>query len=175
MKKNLFLWQFACFVSTVLFGTLLHFMYNWSNENAVVALIAAVNESTWEHMKLLYFPMLIFAFIQYRHFKDVNAYWWIKLTGILTGLISIPVLFYTYNGAIGKSPDWLNISFFFTPAAIACLTEYFCIKNSKLKLKGQILPFILILFISTLFIFFTFNPPDLPIFRDPVTGTWGLK
>ena len=38
------------FISVI--GTLLHFMYEWSGHNKVVSLFAAVNESTWEHIKI---------------------------------------------------------------------------------------------------------------------------
>ena len=42
-------------------GTLLHFTYRWSGRNPLIGLIAPVNESVWEHMKLLFFPMLLFG------------------------------------------------------------------------------------------------------------------
>ena len=42
-------------------GTLLHFLFDWTGGNAVVALFSAVNESIWEHLKLLFYPMVLFA------------------------------------------------------------------------------------------------------------------
>lgn len=36
---------------------------------------------------------------------------------ILLGLVLIPVLFYTYNGVFGKSPDWINTAIFYFTAA----------------------------------------------------------
>ena len=111
MKREIVYWQYAGFVFTAVMGTLLHFLYEWSGESAVAALISGVNESTWEHMKLLFFPMLGFALIQSRFFKDTESFWSIKLKGSLIGLLLIPVIFYTYNGAIGKSPDWFNSLF----------------------------------------------------------------
>ena len=174
MKKNLFIWQFACFVAAVLCGTLLHFLYDWTNGNTAVALISAVNESTWEHMKILYVPMLVFSFIQCRYFKNTDYYWWVKFTGIITGLIAIPIMFYTYNGAIGKSPDWLNITFFFIAALAGSFTEYIPFRKAKITLKSKQLPFFLILSIGATFIYFTFAPPLLPLFRDPITGSYGI-
>ena len=64
MKKDLFLWQFGGFVFTVVLGTILHFLYDLTNQSVLVAPFSAVNESTFEHMKLMYFPMLIFSLIQ---------------------------------------------------------------------------------------------------------------
>ncbi|MCI6019517.1 MAG: DUF6512 family protein, partial [Clostridiales bacterium] len=47
----------------LILGTLSHFFYEWSNQNFFVGLVSPVNESTWEHMKLLFFPMLLYALI----------------------------------------------------------------------------------------------------------------
>ena len=105
MKRELSLWQFAGFVLTTLGGTLLHFLYDWTNQSVWVAPVSGVNESTFEHMKLLYFPLLVFALVQSHFSKGDRSFWCIKLVGTLTGLLLIPVLFYTYNGVFGKSPD----------------------------------------------------------------------
>ena len=99
MKRNLLMWQFAGFVTTAVCGTLLHFIYDLTNENIMAAAFSAVNESTWEHMKLMYFPMFIFALVQSRFFGEYKSFWCVKLTGITAGLVMIPVLYYTCSGA----------------------------------------------------------------------------
>ena len=58
MKRSLTLWQFFGFAFTSLLGTLLHFLYEWTGKSPLVAPFSGVNESTWEHMKLLYVGML---------------------------------------------------------------------------------------------------------------------
>ena len=63
--------------------------------------------------------MLIYAAAQSLFVKDIKSFWCIKLRGILLGLALIPLVFYLYNGIIGKSPDLINISIFFIAAAIA--------------------------------------------------------
>ena len=113
MKKNSFLWGLGGFAFTSVMGTLLHFLYEFSGGRLWAAVISGVNESTWEHMKLLFFPMLTFAALEYFFFGDRRDFWLIQLKSILLGLVLIPVIFYTYNMAFGKSPDWLNISIFF--------------------------------------------------------------
>ena len=124
MKPNISLWQFAGFSLSSLFGTILHFLYDWTDKSLLIAPFSGVNESTWEHMKLLFFPLFIFALIQSKFFKDYKNFWCIKLVGICTGLLLIPVLFYTYIGAFGSSPDWLNILFFFLSAGIASIIAH---------------------------------------------------
>lgn len=49
LKTNLFR-----FIFISVLGVLLHFTYEWAGDNAVVGLFSAVNESTWEHLKLLF-------------------------------------------------------------------------------------------------------------------------
>ncbi|MBR6768462.1 MAG: hypothetical protein IKM34_03135 [Clostridia bacterium] len=123
MKRQVGLWQLMGFAVTALGGTLLHFLYEWTGEQVWIAPFSGINESTWEHMKILFWPMFLYAIVQSFFFKDRNDFWCIKCKGILAGLVSIPLLFYTYNGAIGKSPDWINIAIFFISAAIAYIYE----------------------------------------------------
>jgi len=174
MNKNIKLWSFAGFTLTVAGGTLLHFLYDFTNQSVLIAPFSAVNESTWEHMKLMFFPQFFFALFQNKYFKDYKNFWCVKLTGILTGLLMIPVLFYTYNGAFGKSPDWLNITFFLMSAAVAFITETYLLKNNVLKCIRPWIVYAIIIFIGTLFIIFTFATPKLPLFRDAITGTYGI-
>ena len=169
MKRDLSLWQFAGFALTSLAGTLLHFLYDWTNQSIFVAPFSGINESTWEHMKLLYFPLLIFALIQSRFFKEYENFWCIKLRGILMGLVLIPVLFYTYNGVFGRSPDWVNITIFFVSTAIAFFLEWRLFKKNILPCRRPWLALATICFIGVLFVVFTFTAPEIPLFQDPLT------
>ena len=177
MKKDLFLWQFTGLTFTAVLGTLSHFLYEWTGILAF-APFCAVNESTWEHMKILFFPMLLFAFIQFPFFRKETAnFWKIKLIGITLGTLLIPVLFYTIIGAFGVSPDWVNISIFFLSAGIAYAVESQLFKTEKQTAPSvfwKIAPLILLVLFSLAFIAFTFYPPTLPLFKDPLSGGYGL-
>ena len=174
LKKDLFLWNFAGFVFSSLGGTILHFLYDWTNKSLLTTPFVAVNESTWEHMKLLFFPMFIFALIQSWFFKDFNNFWCIKLIGILAGLILIPVLFYTINGIFGKTPDFINIAIFFIAAVAVFILETYLFKNYH-YCKSPYIAFLIICFIAFLFIIFTFFTPSIPLFQDPITNAYGIK
>ena len=174
MKHSIRLWQLWGFAVTSLGGTLLHFLYEWLGEAVWIAPFSGVNESTWEHMKLLFWPMFIFAIAQSFFFKDIENFWCVKLRGILLGLALIPVLFYTYNGVIGKSPDWLNIAIFFVSAAIAYIYETRLFNVDKVPCKFSKLTLAVLCVISLLFVVFTFVTPEIGIFKDPVTGTFGI-
>ena len=152
----------------------MHFIYEWTNESLLVAPFSGINESTWEHMKLLFVPMFVFSMVQRLFCDSCENFWCVKLVGSLSGLILIPTLFYTYNGAIGKSPDWLNITIFFISAAAAIGLETRLFEKGKMRCKLSWLPFFALFMIGVLFFVFTFFPPRLPIFRDPLNGTFGM-
>lgn len=129
---------------------------------------------TWEHMKLLFFPMFVYAIVQSFFFKDRKDYWCVKLRGTLLGLALIPVLFYTYNGVIGRSPDWINIAIFFISAALAYIYESRLLGSERLRCNFPKLAFAVLCLIALLFFIFTFNTPELGIFMDPITGMYGI-
>ena len=173
MNGSTFLWQAAGFGFATLAGTLLHFLYDWTGGSILVAPFSGVNESTWEHMKLLYWPLLFFATFQSFCYREQKSFWWIKLLGTLTGLLLIPVLFYTYNGVFGKSTDWVNIAIFYVATAATFLLEWRLLKREAPTYKWPQLPSAVIFLIGILFAFFTFFPPHIPLFQDPVTGNFG--
>lgn len=167
MKLSVKHWQLLGFISTSILGTILHFLYEWTHRAVFVAPFASINESTWEHMKLLFWPMIIFAFIQCSYFKENKNFWCIKAKSIMLGLVLIPTIYYTYNGAISKSPDWLNISIYYIAAAIAYIFEYKLLKKEVKKDCSEELAISLLCIIAFLFVIFTFITPNLRIFAQP--------
>ena len=174
--KTILKWQIFGFLFTVAVGSLLHFVYEWSGESIFVAPFSAVNESTWEHMKLFFIPAFLFAALQNIFLgRRYDNFWFIKAVGILVGTLLIPLLFYTYNGAFGKSPDWLNILFFVLATVCAYLVEYLLFRKLTRLSKLSIPAFILLCAIAFVFVVFTFFPPKLPIFQDPTTNLYGIN
>lgn len=174
MKRSIGLWQLWGFAVTSLLGTVLHFLYDWTGGAVWTAPFSGVNESTWEHMKLLFWPMFLFAIVQSFFFRDREDFWCVKLRGILLGLALIPVLFYTYNGVIGPSPDWINIAIFFVSAAVAYLYETRQLGRGEGECAFPRAAFAVLCGIAVLFGVFTFLTPEIGIFRDPLTGTYGI-
>ena len=174
MKSSIGPWQLWGFSLTVLGGTLLHFLYDFLDGAMWIAPFSGVNESTWEHMKLLFWPMFIFAVIQSFFFRDTKCFWCVKLRGILLGLAIIPTLFYTYNGVIGKSPDWFNIAIFFIAAAIAFIYETKLFTSEKIRFTTPSICLMSLLTVAMLFVIFTFATPEIGIFKDPISGAYGI-
>lgn len=176
MKKTIPYWQVAGFIFTAVVGTFLHFLFDLTGGSVVTALFSAVNESIWEHLKLIFYPMVVFALIEYFFWgKDCKSFWCVKLIGILVGLVLIPVVYYTYTGILGTSADWFNITIFFLAAGVVFWVEtklfqceLACPINSKLA-------FIVIGLIAIVFTVLTFLPPHIPLFQDPISGTYGVR
>lgn len=96
---------------TLLFGNLLHFVYDWTGQAGWAAYLSAVNESTWEHMKLLAVPWLVWTVVTIV-VNRCAASALPRAIGLLAGLAAIPALFYTYTGILGKSVGVVNILIF---------------------------------------------------------------
>ena len=173
MKKSISGWQIAGFLFTSVAGTLLHFLFDWTGESAIAGLFSAVNESIWEHMKLVYVPMFFFALIQKR-FADDGKFWCVKLMGMVTALVLIPVLYYTYTGALGISLDWFNIAIFFLAAGITYYLENRLFRQGMDCLVKPGIALGLLILVEVLFWIFTFYPPHIPLFADPRTGIFGI-
>lgn len=155
-------------------GTLLHFLYDFSGKSLAAALISAVNESIWEHMKLIFYPMVLYTLWENRRFQeDRAAARFSGLCGILMALIMIPVLYYTYTGMLGISADWFNITIFFVAAGSAYYLQYRLEKSGACQ-TGPVLWATVIVIIAAAFTAATFVPPRIPLFRDPLTGTYGI-
>ena len=174
MKKSVWLWELAGLTAVSVGGTLLHYLYEWLGEAVWIAPFSGVNESTWEHMKLLFWPMLAWAGVQSLFFRNYPSFWCIKLRGILMGLALIPLIFYVYNGAIAKSPDWINIAIFFVSAAIAFFYEARLFKKDTTDYRSCGGCLFTLCLIGLAFIIFTFITPEIRIFRDPLTGSYGI-
>ena len=175
MKRTVWIWELFGFAIVSLGGTLLHFLYEWLGESVLIAPFSGVNESTWEHMKLLFWPMLIFALFESIFFREYASFWCVKLRGTLIGLALIPLIFYTYNGIIGKSPDLVNIAIFFIAAAVAYIYQSRTLSDPDTVCPSPRLAKIMLTVIAVLFVVFTFYTPTLAIFKDPLTGNYGIN
>lgn len=155
-------------------GTLLHFTYPLSGENKIIAIFSSINESVWEHLKLLYFPMLLSTIIGFFYFKKVVPnFLCSKTIGIIVAMVFTVVFFFTYTGILGRHIAAIDIASFFIAVVLGEFVSYLLIIN-KFKCSNVIAIIVLIiLFVS--FIFFTFFTPNIGIFKDPVTGKYGIS
>lgn len=151
----------------IVIGTLSHFIYEWSGESPLAALFCPVNESTWEHMKLLFFPACLFCFYMIIRLKSqfptiITA----SALGIIVGTFSIPFIFYSYTKILGQNYLILDILTFVISAIICFLCIY--ISCSFFNFSAPFLSVVVILLLAFCFFVFTFYPPELLWFIDPV-------
>lgn len=159
------------FICVSVIGTLMHFAYEFSNYNPVVGLFAPVNESTFEHLKLLLYPALVYAVMEYyilksRGFTKSDSFICGKTIGIISGLISIVVLFYTYLGVLGHNVDFINIAIYFISVLITFYLSYMITIKQKQDNHCQLCLSVLAV-IVILFLIFTIYPADIGLFREP--------
>ena len=160
-------------VFTIIFGTLLHFTYDWSGNSVIVSLFSPVNESIWEHLKLLFFPYIVYSIFEYFYVgSKYNNYATAKILGVISGLIAIPVIFYLYTSLIENNLV-LDILTFIVSVIISYVVSYYLLKNQSIEFNGSSIA--IVLFIMFLFFAFTYNPPKTELFLDPITNTYGIS
>lgn len=164
--KNYFIFG-TIFVLIV--GTLSHFVYQWSGNNPIVGFFTPVNESTWEHMKLIFFPMLFITFaINSKLEQDFPCVTTSLKFGIILGTLLIPVIFYTYTGVLGYNLFFLDIATFIISVIASFYVAYKLTLSCRVENYETILTVLLII-LSVCFIIFTYRPPNLGIFSVPHT------
>lgn len=170
MKKSAVL----SFLLSVCFGIYLHFAYELSNYNRVVGLFAPINESPWEHLKLLLIPFTLFTIIQYflskRNSKNILFR---NSIAVLIGMVLIISLYYTIHGAIGIHGVAIDIFIYILSTAVTYILCYYYAKNNTFPINN-IYGFILFILLFLLFFLFTFRPPRIPMFQDSVTKSFGI-
>ncbi len=149
-------------------GSAWHFIYEASGRSTILAFLAPINESTWEHMKLLYFPMLLYlfgeAYILRRNYPGLFA---ARAVGLTAGLLLIPVLFYTYTGILGHHIFFLDILTFLIAVCAAFFLSFYMAKGRR---QIPLLFALLLLALwSAAFLFFTAAPPHIGLFQEPKT------
>ncbi len=158
-------------------GAALHYLYDLTGERAVIGAIAPVNESVWEHTKMVYLPTLIWWGGGYRRRKDtVDADRWFSgaMWSILSSIASMPALYYLYTGILGRHLLAVDISLLAVCAAIGQTLGAHLYRRGKGYL-GRSGALGIIAAVGAVFAIFTFRTPRLPIFRDGLTGLFGLR
>jgi hypothetical protein len=175
MKRNLKIWKIGGIFFIITTGSLLHFVFEWLNFWSPIGAISPVNESVWEHLKLLFWPLVIFSVLEFKFIKEDSNNSLLAIASMaFIGLTSILVIFYTYVSIIGQHLLLIDISSFIVSVILG---QYVSYKVSILK-KQPIWTFWISLFIlislGLSFIVFTYFTPEIFIFQDPITGGYGI-
>ena len=156
-------------------GGLLHFTFELSGFNPIVGAFSAVNESVWEHLKLGFWPILLLTIIEYRFIiKQTNNFFLGKMVSAFTIILVIPAIFYSYTGITGESIFLIDILSFFIAVIIGQVLSYKMLTYKQLPKNSKWISLFALAILAILFIVFTFYPPNLPPFQDPISGGYGI-
>jgi len=173
--KRILWWELAGFVFISLVGSALHFIFEWSGYLRAVALIGAVNESTWEHLKLAFWPGLVFAAVEYSFLRaHVRNFWVAKSLALWIMPLTIAVLFYAYTAALGDNWLPLDITIFLLAVALGQWASYRVMTSPPVGKRTRQLAHAALVLLTTAFCLFTYYPPRLFLFQDPISGQYGI-
>lgn len=148
-------------------GSLFHFLYSLTGECFIIGLFVPINESIFEHTKMVVLPIFIWWFIFYLFRKKdlfVNAWFTSALIAMISAIIAIPMLFYFYSQAFGIESLVIDILILLVSLAIGQILGLHYYRHGK-GIEYHFAIFLMIVIII-LFAFFTINPPAFPIFNS---------
>lgn len=154
-------------IATMLAGCVLHFLYHWW-PNPVTALVSPVNESLWEHVKLVFWPYLAAALILNRD-RPGGVRPWLLTLPLLCGITLL--LGWLYHVTLGGEALWVDLALY---AAVMVLGFWLPTRFSG-PFRGArwAFPIVLTAVLGCLILLFTLWPPELPLFADlSLAGAW---
>jgi len=166
-NKKLFIAELIGLIWGVLASFLFHFLYDLTNQNTIVALIAPINESVWEHTKLIFFPFLIYAIVEYFVLKPKcsDCFWSTKFLAAMINIPLLAIIFYSYSGILGAHFLAIDIIIALILITLSYYIDYklLCF-NHKFKYKALIIYLGLITALA--FFVFTLYPPNIGWFTS---------
>jgi hypothetical protein len=174
-RRRVLFFELTGIVFIIIFGSILHFTFEWAGGQAVVGVFSAVNESVWEHLKLGFWPAIAFALLEFKYLKkSTNNFMFAKTIGIYLIPIVIMVIFYSYTALVGESILVIDILSFIIAVIVGQLVSYRLLTRKTLPYNLDNFSLIALLLLGIAFMLFTFYPPQLPMFQDPITGEYGI-
>ena len=173
--RRVLFFELVGIVFIIIFGSMLHFTFEWSGGNAVVGVFSAVNESVWEHLKLGFWPAIVFALVEFKYLKkETNNFLFAKTIGVYLIPITIVVIFYSYTAVLGESIFVIDILSFVIAVVVGQLVSYRFLTGKTLPYNLDMASLFALILLGLAFVIFTFYPPQFALFQDPITGGYGI-
>ena len=166
MRKYISKKDIPYLIVTLVLGTLSHFLYEYSGENPFTALISPVNESVWEHLKLVFFPVFLVTAMEYFiHKSNKSALWGSRLAGAWMGMTAIVLLFYGYTSVLGREVLVIDILLF----VIGVVVAFFVSERLRHCFRKVDAVYIFLGWLGSILLFFIFTafPPEVFLFTLP--------
>ncbi|UCG73676.1 MAG: hypothetical protein JSV45_04700 [Chromatiales bacterium] len=182
-KLQLALWEAGCVVFVAVAGSILHFAFELSEFWTPLALVAAVNESAWEHSKIYFWPGVVYALVQYTYTREVaNNYWFGKALASTVTPLSIFIIYYSYMALIGlldtKASLQVMLSIMLIGIVIGQLVSYLVLSEEPVRVELRRLALPLYAILIVMYSSLTFFPPRIFLFENffcyQYTGDYGI-
>lgn len=158
-----------------LVGTLLHFTYELSHHNKFVAIFSAVNESTWEHIKICMTPTILWSIYEIIEYGFSGTFIFAKSISLLTIIVVIPILFYSYTLFTKKSILFIDVICFYLTVICSQLVFKNIISIDNLSDGFVYIGAGLLILEMTTYFYLTLKPYNNFIFKDPITNKYGIE
>ncbi len=157
-------------------GSLFHFIYKYAGKKKWMAIISPVNESIWEHLKIAFYPALLFTLFQMLVLKDLRAnFLTAELIGIYSMLLFILIAEFIYPSILKKNVLAIDLSVFFLAIVTSQVVSCFVITNQQqIIIPDSYIALVLVIQVI-IFTLFSFRPPRIPLFKDSVDDKYGIK
>ncbi|MBR3236361.1 hypothetical protein IKF92_01635 [Candidatus Saccharibacteria bacterium] len=155
-------------------GTLAHFYYDWSGHNRIIGLFTAVNESTWEHIKIALTPTIIWSIYDGAIYGRNPNYFLAKILSLLVIVVFIPTIFYSYQKITKKSLLFINIIIFYLAIVLSQLTFYAILALSPVNFIFQYFACLSTFVFFGCYMTLTLEPLKIFLFKDPISGKYGF-
>lgn len=170
-KARLLAWELGCVVWVCVAGSALHFAFELSDYWTPIAVVAAVNESAWEHVKMYFWPGFFFALVQYTYSRNIaNNYWFGKAIAMAMTPAFIIIAYFAYMNLTqltnSKPSLPVMLSIMVAGISIGQLASYYVLSRQPLDfLRPRHSAAILVPLIA-MFSLFTYFPPRVFLFEN---------
>ena len=174
-EKKVLFWEIIGILFATIVGSLFHFMFEWLGNWGPIGSFFPVNESVWEHLKLPFWSLMIFALIEYNFIKEESNNFIIgKAVAALISITTILTVYYLYTTLMGVDLLVVDILSFIGGVIIGQLVSFKIFTKEKLSNQLTYVSWLIIITLGLVFFLFTYFPPHLPTFQDSATGLYGI-
>ncbi len=161
-------------LAITLIGSLLHFTYEWSHQNKIVAIFSAVNESTWEHIKLALSGIFCCMLVDIFFFGNNPNYWLARSMSFVVPVVVIPIIFYSYTKFTKHPILPVDISSFVVAAFLSSVVFVMILNAPAISFWGSLLSMLVSTVILAAYLLLTEFPLHNFLFEDPITHEYGF-
>jgi len=175
MNRKVLTYELIGTVFIIILGSLLHFTFEISGNQPIVGVFSAVNESVWEHLKLAFWPALLFGLIEFIPLRrNANNFVFAKTAGVYLMVAIIPAIFYSYTALTFESILAIDVGSFVVAVILGQLLSYKLLTIRQLPRGVNWISLAFYVLLLMLFVVFTFCPPETHVFLDSESGTYGI-